>query len=162
MRLENLKLFSLATLLFLLFSWSQSAFHWATESIVVAPSVTALEIQDLLNDEKNADQFVIVDVRSKAETDVSMIPGALTKSEFESTAQEHDGKTVIVYCTIGVRSGEYAASLNEKGWDALNYEGSILDWCGNNFPLTLDGVQTNQVHTYSRWYSAPENYVAVY
>jgi len=108
------------------------------------------------------DHFVIVDVRSNVETDISMIPGALTKSEFEESENLHQGKTIIVYCTVGVRSGKYVAELREKGWQAQNYQGSILDWCENKLPLnTRDGRATNQVHTYSARYSVPQEYIAV-
>ena len=127
-----------------------------------APQISASQIQQLQSDESQQDRFVIIDVRSKAETDVSMIPGALTKSEFEQSASQHQGKTLIVYCTIGFRSGKYAASLNQQGWRALNYKGSILDWCKNKLPLkTPDGKSTAQVHTYSARYSAPQDYIGV-
>ena len=127
-----------------------------------APLINAAQVRKLQCDQENQEHFVIVDVRSKAETDVSMIPGALTKPEFENSIDQQKGKTVIVYCTVGVRSNSYAVALNQKGWNALNYKGSILDWCQNNLPLTLNGKETNQVHTYSWWYSAPKNYVSVH
>lgn len=124
--------------------------------------VTASQIRQLQSDETQRDRFVVIDVRSKAETDVSMIPGALTKTEFEESIDQHQGKTIIVYCTIGVRSGKYAAELSRKGWQAMNYKGSILDWCENKLPLkTHDGKRTNQVHTYSARYSAPQDYISV-
>ena len=141
------------------------ASYWAFSRLKVdaAPVVVADQIRRLQVDQTQQDQFVVVDVRSKAETDVSMIPGAITKSEFEESAREHQGKTIIVYCTVGVRSGKYAAKLNQKGWEARNYKGSILDWCQRELLLkTRDGKKTNQVHTYSAWYSVPQNYVAVH
>ena len=128
-----------------------------------APTITAAQIRDFQNDEQSKDQIVVVDVRSKDETDVSVIPGALTQSEFEESASEHMGKTIVVYCTIGVRSGRYASKLIQEGWDARNYEGSILDWCENKFPLaTYDGKATKRVHTFSHRYSVAGEYVAVH
>ena len=126
------------------------------------PVISAAEIRALQNDPNHQNSFVIVDVRSKSETDVSMIPGALTKSEFEEAANQHQGKLVIIYCTIGVRSGSYATSLIRKGWQAFNYKGSILDWCQNKHPLMADGSETNKVHTYNRRYSVPDNYIDVH
>ena len=124
--------------------------------------ITASQIRQLQSDETQRDNFVIVDVRSQAEMDVSMIPNALTKSEFEDSAEQYHGKTIIVYCAVGVRSGRYAADLNERGWQALNYEGSILDWCEHKLPLkTRNGSDTKKVHTYSERYSAPQGYIAV-
>jgi len=136
---------------------------WVLGQMAPKPPVISIsEIRAFQNDPNGQTSFVIVDVRSKTETDVSMIPGALTQSEFEKTANQHQGKTVIAYCTIGARSGNYAASLIQKGWKAWNYEGSILDWCANKLPLASNGHQTNKVHTYNRWHSAPENYIGVH
>ena len=124
--------------------------------------VDAAQIRELQSDERLAGRFVIVDARSKAESDVSIIPGAITKTEFDRTSAEHKGKVIIAYCTIGFRSGLFVRGLRRKGFNALNYRGSILDWCRNRLPLTtLDGDATNRVHTYSRWFSVPKEYSAV-
>ena len=123
---------------------------------------TADQIRELQCNESLKDRYVVVDVRAKAESDVSIIPGAITKAEFGQTKTEHVGKTIIAYCTIGFRSGLYVKSLKRNGWNAWNYRGSIIDWCENKFPLaTLDSEATNRVHTYNRWYSVPDEYVAV-
>ena len=127
------------------------------------PTITAHEIRNLLADEKQTDNFVIVDVRSELESGVSIIPGAITQTEFERTAAEHQGKEVIAYCTIGVRSGKFAKRLIQQGWQAWNYEGSIIDWCQNKLPLvTRDGTETQQVHTYHARYSVPDDYDAIF
>ena len=128
-----------------------------------APSISASQIRSLQTVEDFQDRFVIVDVRAKGETDVSVIPGAITKTEFENSIEQHDGKTVVVYCTVGYRSGIYAKQLQRDGWDARNYKGSILDWCGNALPVvTPDGKSTCRVHTYDFSYPLASGYVAVY
>ena len=161
MRFNTPILLSLTLLFVAFFGWGQWAFGQQAPENGVPPEVTSAQIRHLQGKKEYRNRFVIVDVRSKAETDVSMIPGAITKTEFEKDAIQHQGKSIIVYCTIGVRSGNYATELKRKGWNAWNYKGSILDWCKNKLPLTADGKQTNRVHTYNRWYSAPESYVAV-
>ena len=124
--------------------------------------VFAAQIRELQSNDSLADSYVIVDVRSKAESDVSVIPGAITKTEFEQNADQYADKAVITYCTIGFRAGMYAWGLKRKGFNALNYRGSILDWCKNGLPLTtLDGEEIKRVHTYSRWLSVPKEYIAV-
>ena len=129
----------------------------------VAPVVTAEEIRTFQADEKHDGEFVIVDVRSKAESDVSLIPGAITQAAFEKTKNQYAGKTVIAYCTVGHRSGIYAKKLRSAGWDARNYEGSILDWCKNQLPVvTPTGESTKRVHTYNSSYALDSNYQAVY
>lgn len=69
------------------------------QSTATAPTVTANQIRQLQNDETKKAQFLIVDVRSNAESNVSVIPGAITKAQFEKEAQQHQQKAIIVYCT---------------------------------------------------------------
>jgi len=127
------------------------------------PTISAEQIRELQNSEAWTDRSVIVDVRDKAETDVSVIPGAITKSEFEENSLQHQGKVVIAYCTVGYRSGIYGKKLASKGWEAYNYKGSIIDWCENQFPLvSFDGEETNRVHTYSSKYKVAKGYEAIY
>lgn len=128
-----------------------------------APAITADQIQELQAGNESARPFVIIDARSDAETGVSVIPGAITKAEFERTQDKRAGELVIIYCTVGHRSGIYARELIKKGWDALNYEGSILDWCNKQLPVvTLTGQSTNKVHTYSARHRLADGYEAVY
>lgn len=103
--------------------------------------------------------FVVVDVRSDAEVNVSVIPGAITKAQFEKDADKYRGKLVIPYCTVGGRSGAYAKKLGDNGIRVKNYTGSILKWIDAGLPLvTLDGEPTNRVHTYSDRYKIPVKY----
>ena len=127
------------------------------------PSITAQKIRSLLADEEKSGDFVIAHVRSESESGVSVIPGAITQTEFERTAADHQGKEIIAYCTVGIRSGKFANKLIRDGWQAWNYEGSIIDWCQNKLPLvTRDGTETQQVHTYSDRYSVPDDYEAIF
>ncbi|QDV41752.1 molybdopterin biosynthesis protein MoeB [Stieleria neptunia] len=106
--------------------------------------------------------FVLVDVRSDAEVNVSIIPGAITKKQYEANRQDYQGRTVIPYCTVGGRSGAYAKQLVAKGVTVKNYKGSILKWIDAELPLvTLDGKPTNRVHTYSDRYKIPSKYEQV-
>ncbi len=106
--------------------------------------------------------FVLVDVRSDAEVNVSIIPGAITKKQYEANRQAYQGRTVIPYCTVGGRSGAYAKQLAAKGIKVKNYKGSILKWIDAELPLvTLDGQPTNRVHTYSDRYKIPSKYEQV-
>ncbi|MCP4891031.1 MAG: rhodanese-like domain-containing protein [Planctomycetaceae bacterium] len=106
--------------------------------------------------------FVVVDVRSNAETSVSVIPGAITKAQYEKNRRQYQGRLVIPYCTVGGRSGAYAKQLAKSGVRVKNYQGSILKWVDAGLPVvTLDGKPTNRVHTYSDRYRIPANYVQV-
>jgi rhodanese-related sulfurtransferase len=138
--------------------WAQQL--WPQSALPAVPVVTANQIKALVDTAD--DSVVIVDVRAQAETDVSMIPTAITREAFEQNIQQHRGKRVIVYCTIGRRSGVYAGQLRRDGWNALNYKGSILDWCDHGFSLVTRGqIPTQRVHTYDSRFSAPLGYVSV-
>ncbi|MCC9656281.1 rhodanese-like domain-containing protein [Rhodopirellula halodulae] len=109
-----------------------------------------------------AANFVLVDVRSEAEVNVSVIPGAITKREFEQNREKYSGRVVIPYCTVGGRSGAYAKQLAKENVSVKNYKGSILKWIDAELPLvTLDGKPTHRVHTYSDRYKVPSKYEQV-
>ena len=138
-------------------------FYFTKARFSEAPEISSSEIREMQNSKEWANRYIVVDVRAKVESDVSVIPGAITKSEFEKNSQKHHGKVVIAYCTVGYRSGIYANQLTTKGWEAYNYKGSILDWCKNQLPLvTPDGTETNRVHTYNSSYKVSEGYEAIY
>jgi rhodanese-related sulfurtransferase len=127
--------------------------------VLLAPLLSADQDATSVASSLPSDDFVLVDVRSEAETSVSVIPGAITKNEFEENAQDHTGKLIIAYCTVGVRSGDYTKHLSDQGWSAKNYEGSILRWIDSGLPLvTLQGTKTRRVHSYSDQYDVPDGY----
>ena len=55
------------------------------------PELTADELRKLQTQEK----IVLVDVRTPDEQVVSMIPGAITASDFEDNRQSYEGATVV-------------------------------------------------------------------
>lgn len=129
-----------------------------------APEVSVEQLKQWMADPKTMEKTVVVDVRSDEETAVSVIPGAITKAEYEAKANsDYRGKKVVVYCTVGGRSGAYAKQLAAKDVDVVNFKGSILAWVGAEQPLeTLDRKPTKRVHTYSGRNRVPASYQAVY
>jgi sodium/bile acid cotransporter 7 len=106
---------------------------------------------------------VLVDGRNKREQRVSMLPGAIPSGEFEKNIEKYKDKTIVVYCTIGSRSGHYARKLIEKGFSAYNLRGSILAWIHAGQQLVSEGKETRRVHVYGRrWNLAPKGYEAVW
>ncbi len=106
--------------------------------------------------------FVLVDVRSPSEQEVSVIPSAITKNAFERSPDEHRGKTVIAYCTAGGRSYLYARKLARQNRQTLNLKPGIVGWCNAHLPLqTIDGQTTRHVAIDTALYSVPAEYLAV-
>ena len=103
---------------------------------------------------------VLVDVRSDVETKVSVIPGAITKAQFEADPEKYKGKTAICYCLSGGRSGKYVKQLKAKDVPAVDLKGSMLGWCEAGLPLkTLDGKPTKRVNVYGN--KVPSEYESV-
>jgi rhodanese-related sulfurtransferase len=125
------------------------------------PAIRTIKAQQLwekLQSERN--DWILVDIRTKEEQDVSMLPGALSQQEFESSLDQVKGnnKKIVAYCTAGYRSGEYAASLVSgehklDGSRVYNLEGSLLSWTHESLPLVsiVNGkeVETKMVHVFS-------------
>lgn len=122
----------------------------------------AREAAEKAGEEPPTPSFVLVDVRSEEEVKVSVIPGAITKAQYERDQAKYKDIEVIPYCTVGGRSGAYAKKLAKEGVKVKNYKGSILKWVDAELPLvTLDGKPTNRVHTYSDRYKVPSKYEQV-
>ncbi|MDF1516230.1 MAG: rhodanese-like domain-containing protein, partial [Anaerolineae bacterium] len=89
--------------------------------------------------------WVIVDVRSEVEREVSIIPGAIAFAEFQAYADAYLGQPVLVYCTVGCRSATHTHNLREQGVEAYNLWGGVVDWAeyGGKF-TTLTGQRTKK------------------
>ncbi|MEW5319867.1 MAG: hypothetical protein WDW38_010986 [Sanguina aurantia] len=116
------------------------------------PDITPAALQALLMADESA--VVIVDVRDPYEQEVSMLPGpVITKDQFLAQQAELQGKTVVCYCTVGLRSGYFADELRKGGWLAYNLTGSILGWTQQGLPLvdpTDHTTETKRVHTHNK------------
>jgi rhodanese-related sulfurtransferase len=110
------------------------------------------------------ENYIVVDVRSPAEQNVSIIQGSIDQAHFEQNFDSYQNKKVVVYCTIGYRSGYYAKALRQQGLDAYNLSEGILGWIQAGGSLVnADGEITSKVHVYSRpWDLAVKDHVAVF
>ena len=107
---------------------------------------------------------VFLDVREPKETQVSVIPNAISKQQFETKPQAYKDKKIIVYCTIGYRSSKYAEQWNKRGFHMSNLRGSLLLWSHENGPLVdQTGKPTRLVHIYGKkWNLVPDSYQSVF
>lgn len=127
------------------------------------PEVGGISVDELVEALEAPDSLVLVDVRTDEEREVSIIPGAISRLEFESRPADFENRTIVTYCTIGYRSGIYADELRREGWEALNLEGSILAWTHAGRPLERLGEPTRRVHVYgSQWNLAAEDFEPVW
>ncbi len=124
----------------------ESMYEKARRAFPDIQEVTAEELQNLLRE----GDIVLVDVRTPEEQAVSMIPGAITARQFEDNIEDHEGATVVSYCTIGGRSGRYTQELAARGVKALNFKGAILAWTLAGGARECAAGPTRKVHVHGR------------
>lgn len=105
-----------------------------------------------------------IDVREPAERAVSTLPGAITAKEYLADPGRFAGKKAVAYCTIGYRSGVWAAAKASQGLPVANLAGGLLGWLHAGGTLVdAKGQPTKTVHVYGRtWDLAPSGYIAVW
>jgi len=125
--------------------------EYLKETVAIhVPTIKADSLKAHLSDTN----LILVDVRQPNEQIVSMLPGAMTPYELAQKVKGGfpKGKRVVVYCTIGRRSGEYAEQLVSKGVPVQNLEGGILAWTHAGGMLFRDSsgvkVETKKVHVF--------------
>jgi rhodanese-related sulfurtransferase len=131
-----------------------------------APLIHAKDLLKIIDDT----DLVLIDVRQPEEQKVSMLAHALTPQEFADKFRHGipKGKRIVVYCTIGYRSGKYADQLALQNINAENLEGGMLAWShigGTFYEKDADGhgVVTNRVHVYDKsWNFLHPDYRAVW
>lgn len=111
-----------------------------------------------------AGDAVFIDARTDGERAVSTLPGAVTETAFLADPARFAGKKVIIYCTIGYRSGLFVQTLGKQGIPVANLAGGLLGWLHAGGQLVdAQGEPTKRVHVYGRtWDLAPAAYTAVW
>ncbi len=107
--------------------------------------------------------LILVDARTQAERDVSIIAGAIALAQADRLTLSPELR-VVVYCTIGLRSGHAARNLRKRGIDAVNLRGGVLAWLAQGGALVDPaGKPTHRVHVYGRrWNVVPDAFEAVW
>lgn len=122
----------------------------------------APEKLDKIVRQKGQDSLLILDVRERGEFSVSHLPeaqqvspGIWHSSFMKKFAQSARDKTVILYCSVGVRSTKLAAyvqkALRENGAKEIyNLEGGIFRWHNEKRHLQQASQKTDFVHPYNK------------
>lgn len=103
---------------------------------------------------------VLLDTRSREEFEVSHLRNSIWvgydhfNSDSILKAVPDKNKTVVVYCSVGVRSEDIGEKLLENGYtDVRNLYGGIFEWTNRGYPvIDPEGKETLKVHAYNkRW-----------
>ena len=131
----------------------------AVESLINSdfPDVTSISGDSLAR--ALSDTFgtpvILFDARTRAEYDVSHIPGAVhldpTTTDFSFLDTLDQSTPIVTYCSVGYRSAQMAARLNEAGFEnASNLQGSIFEWANEGRTVVRNGEPVREVHPYDR------------
>jgi rhodanese-related sulfurtransferase len=108
------------------------------------------EVVPLIHPDSIPEGAIFVDIREDKEYKVSHIPGAWTQDEFEN-AHVASGTPVILYCSVGYRSGKYGEKLFKMGVDNVyNLYGGIFNWTNEGHEMVDEKGPTDKVHTYNK------------
>ena len=139
------------------------------DSFSELPDLTVAEarsVADSLAATASPDDDVIwLDVRDARERRISGLPDAIDQQTFVRNREDWADRPVVVYCTVGYRSGLSARELRRKGVEAWNLAGGILAWAheGGRVLDGRTGEPTRRVHVYGwRWNLLPEGWKAVW
>jgi len=118
------------------------------------PDVKRIQTSELaawLNDSARA-KPVLLDVRTRAEYDVSHLRGArhVLPDAPVTAARVEKAQPIVTYCSVGYRSGAFAEKLRAAGYQqVLNLEGSIFRWANEGRPVFRGDVAVEEVHPYN-------------
>ena len=99
--------------------------------------ISTVELQEKLSEKE---QVSLLDTREKKEFEVSHLQNAiwLGYSSLNLSAIEDIDKssTLIVYCSIGVRSEQVGEKLSDMGFENIyNLYGGIFKWVNSSYPI---------------------------
>lgn len=115
-----------------------------------APAVTPETLRRWLDQGADDDgrEVVLVDTRNAFEVDYGTFAGAKDWrierfTQFPDAASSHrdelEGKTVVSFCTGGIRCEKAALYLRDEGLDAYQLDGGILGWFAEQGGAHWDG-----------------------
>jgi rhodanese-related sulfurtransferase len=102
------------------------------------------------------DDLQYLDARAREEYEVSHLPQArwVGYDTFDSSqvATLDPQQPLLVYCSVGYRSGKIAETLQQMGFqEVYNLYGGLFEWANQGLPLYDAQEQpTDSVHGYSR------------
>lgn len=97
----------------------------------------------------------LLDARAPEEYAVSHLPGAIRVAKPEDAVKQigagQPARAVVVYCSVGYRSADFAARLQSHGiTNVFNLEGSIFQWANESRPLFRGTTPIQVVHPFDR------------
>lgn len=120
-------------------------------------NVPYISVQELAMPKTEA---VLLDSRELIEFETSHIQNAIhvgyNEFKIETVINQITDKTttIVVYCSLGIRSEDIGEQLKKAGYtNVYNLFGGIFEWRNNDFKIFNDEGETDDVHAYSKEWS---------
>lgn len=120
-------------------------------------NVPYISVQELAMPKTEA---VLLDSRELIEFETSHIQNAIhvgyNEFKIETVINQITDKTttIVVYCSLGIRSEDIGEQLKKAGYNNVyNLFGGIFEWRNNDFKIFNDEGETDDVHAYSKEWS---------
>ena len=121
-------------------------------------SVSYISVTELAMPKTDA---ILLDAREISEFNVSHIKNAIHigyntfNIENIKNIITNKTKTIVVYCSVGIRSQRIAEQLKKAGYTTVyNLFGGIFEWKNNDFKVyDSENKETENIHTYSKKWS---------
>ncbi len=140
-----------------------SAFGFSQESLSAllktynAEDIPYMSVEDL----SKQNNITILDARESSEYEVSHIKNAIHVGydhfKLKKTLKRLKDKkqTIVVYCSLGIRSEDVAEKLKKAGCaDVYNLYGGIFEWKNNDLKVyDSNDLETEKVHTFNEAWS---------
>ena len=105
--------------------------------MIEVPTIEVAQVPDPL-----PDGVTVLDVREPLEWQHGHIEGALhiPLTQIPDRAAELPvDQQLLVVCKVGGRSSQATAFLREKGFEAINLAGGMIDWVEASRPMVAEG-----------------------
>ena len=117
------------------------------------PDVPQMTTEQLADKLAGHEPILLLDARTAAEFRTSHLQGAVRATTVGTAlgAIKADGRplTVVVYCSVGLRSSRLASRLLARGVEGVfNLEGSVFRWANEGRPLVRGTETATTVHPY--------------
>lgn len=120
----------------------------ADKTVPIIKSTQVVKLQE------KGKKIIFLDARELAEYKVSHIKNAkhigYDNFDMKAVANLDKNTIIIVYCSVGYRSGKIGKKLRNAGFTSVfNLYGGLFDWANNGNPVYSSSGKTTKVHPYN-------------
>ena len=118
-------------------------------------TVPIIKSSQVVKLQQKAKDIIFLDARETKEYEMSHIKNSIHigYDDFDKKNLKNVDKnaTVVIYCSVGYRSGKIGKQLREMGYTSVfNLYGGLFDWANNGNKVYKNSVEVQAVHPYNK------------